>query len=319
MSFLQKTAIFCCLILVLYGCGQRYDKKSFYALGTIIDITLQEKDISYFDNIKTLINTYEKSITNAAHDINTAKKNEKVTVSNEIVELLKQSSYYYNLSNGHFDITIATITSLYGFPEGPFKIPNNKHINKAKTQVGFHNLKINYENNTLTKSTDILIDTGAFSKGTIVDKTVEYLKSVGVKSAIVNAGGDLYCIGDKNENQWTIAIKHPDENSNLLSTIFIKEKAVATSGDYERSFEENGKRINHIFDAITFSTSDKYKSMSVIADNTETADALSTVYYLLPVKEIKKLCQEMDTPVLIYTKTGEIIKLCGWDLYEKKE
>ena len=92
--------------------------------------------------------------------------------------------------------------------------------------------------------------------------------------------------------------------------------AVATSGDYERFFMKNGIRYNHIFDMSTMEPANLYRSVSVIADNCETADGLSTVFFLLPENEAAEVCKRTETPVLIYTHDNRVIKLCGWENFE---
>lgn len=79
------------------------------------------------------------------------------------------------------------------------------------------------------------------------------------------------------------------------------DKAVATSGDYERFFIQNGKKYIHIFDAIKKEPADNYRSISVIADTVEMADGLSTVYFLLNPQEIKSLCDKLKTLFLSTT------------------
>ncbi|BAI80126.1 thiamine biosynthesis lipoprotein ApbE [Deferribacter desulfuricans SSM1] len=317
MSKLPKSIIFCFITFILISCSNdnKYISKSFYALGTIVNITVPAKNENLIEKTYKLIQNKESEIKSFYENINSAKPFQKIKINSEIKSLLKDSIYFSNISNGKFDITIYTITSLYGFPEGPFKQPAYEKIRDALTKIGISH--IHMENETIFKDNDILIDMGAYAKGYIVDKAVELLKNNGVKNAIVDAGGDLFALGDKNGKKWKIAIKHPDKPDSFLSIVSIANKAVVTSGNYERFFiTKDGKRIIHIFDATTGKTANNYKSISVIADNTEIADALSTVYFLLPIEKIKKLCEKLNTPVLVYTLDNKLIKLCSWESYE---
>ena len=157
---------------------------------------------------------------------------------------------------------------------------------------------------------------GAYAKGYIVDKGIEFLKSEEIKSAMINAGGDLYALGNKKNRKWHIAIKNPDNKKKFLSIIALKNKAVATSGNYERYFEKNGRRYTHIFNALTLQSVNNYKSISVIADTVEKSDGLATVYYLMNIEKMRETCRKLKTPLLVYTKKSEKIKLCGWQEYE---
>ncbi len=93
--------------------------------------------------------------------------------------------------------------------------------------------------------------------------------------------------------------------------------ALATSGNYERYFIENNKYINHIFEGITFEPVNNYKSVSVIAKNTENADGFATLFYLLDINHITNYCKKFDIAVLILTNNNKIVKLCNWEKYEK--
>ncbi|MGA1862174.1 FAD:protein FMN transferase [Deferribacter thermophilus] len=284
-------------------------------MGTIINITLPSNKTSLFDESYKLIKNEETEITDFYKEFNNSKPNEKIVINNKIKSLLADAIKYSKISEGRFDITIYTITSLFGFPEGPFKTPSNNELEAAKKKIGISHIHLS--DNFIYKDTNILIDMGAFAKGYIVDRVIDFLKTKGVNNAIVDAGGDLFALGDKNGKKWKIAIKHPDKNDDFLSVISIANKAVVTSGNYERFFiSETGERIIHIFDAKTGKTANNYKSVSVIANDTKTADALSTIYFLLPIEKIKTLCKKLNTPVLIYTLDNKLLKLCNWAQYE---
>jgi len=307
------------LILILFvisGCRDKkqYNTRSFYEMGTIVNITLNSQNDYIINELNKRMKSWENEISGFAKKVNNAGPGKSISVSAIIYSLLQKADYYKKLSNDKFDITVATISSLYGFPEGPFRVPDNGTIQKKSGDVGFSNLV--FDKKSLIKKTELKIDTGAYAKGYIVDKGIEFLKSEGIKSAMINAGGDLYALGSKKNRKWHIAIKNPDNKKKFLSIIALKNKAVATSGNYERYFEKNGQRYTHIFDATTLKSANNYKSISVIADTVERSDGLATVYYLMDINKIRESCSRLKTPVLVYTKKLEKIKLCGWQEYE---
>jgi thiamine biosynthesis lipoprotein len=283
-------------------------------MGTIVEITLPKDNLSYTYEIESYIRELEKNINNNTNILNSSKKNIKITFDSYFIDLIKKGVYFSEISDGKFDITIFSILKLYGFPEGPYNIPDNRSIKEAIKNGSFRNININ--NNMIIKKSDFLIDLGAYAKGWIVDQAIEKMKKAGIKQGIVNAGGDMYCLGDKNGDGWTIGIQNPDNKNNTLSVVKLKNKAVVTSGDYERFFIKDGKKYIHIFNAKTYLPADNYRSVSVIADTTEMADGLSTVFFLMDTKEIGRLCKKYNTPVLLYNLDGSLIKLCGWDLIE---
>lgn len=301
------------IIIFLFGCNETYVNKPFFSMGTMVEITVPKSNEADIDKIKKKIEELSSFVQSETEKVNNSTVNETIRSSEIFIQLLKKAQYFNQLSNGRFDITIHTLMKLYGFPEGPFRVPDKNELEKITPNVGFNNIIIG---TTVIKKTDLTIDLGAFAKGWIVDEATKYMKDLGINNGIVNAGGDLYCLGDKDGKGWKIAIQHPDGQNKVISIVSLRNKAVATSGDYERFFVQDGKKYIHIFDATTKQPADNYRSMSVIADTVEMADGLSTVFFLMKPKEIENLCNKLNTPVLIYHLDGKIQKLCGWERFE---
>ncbi|MGA1846511.1 FAD:protein FMN transferase [Deferribacter abyssi] len=317
MSRVFRKALLCFITLLIISCSNQsnYETNSFYVLGTILNITLPKSKNNFFNITYKFIKKKEDKINSFYNKFNSSPIYTKIVIDDEIYNLLKKAQFFYNISKHKFDISIYTLTSLYGFPEGPFKIPSNKNIDNAMKMIGLKNIQLN--RNHIIKLTNLKIDMGAYAKGYIVDEAIELLKKNGIESAIVDAGGDLFALGLKNGNKWRIAIKHPDTENSFLSIVNVSNKAVVTSGNYERFFiTKDGKKIIHIFDATTGKSANNYKSISVIANTTELADGLSTLFFLLSLKEIENLCSRFNTPTLVYTLDNKIIKLCSWETYE---
>lgn len=311
----MKKAIFLLLIFIISACSkEKYNTYHFFALGTIIDITMQEKYAEYLPEIIKYMNNLADNISNSEKIINQAEINSKIYVSEDMADIFKKAYFYYNINN-KYDPTSYTVSSLYGFPEGPYTIPNEEKINTAKKYAGFSNILL--KDNTVIKKSPLLVDFSANAKGYIVDKTLSYMKSKSIDNFIINAGGDLYVSGMKNKKYFNTGIINPDNKSKPLSIINITNKAVATSGNYERYFIMNNKYINHIFEGVTFEPVNNYKSVSVIAENTEKADGFSTLFYLLDINEITNYCKKFDIAVLILTNNRKTVKLCNWEKYEK--
>lgn len=312
---MKKTVLIILLCCIISACSkEKFVTYHFFSLGTIIDITIQEKYAEYLPEINKYINHLSEIILLDEKKINTAYINEKINVSKETIDIYRKSVFYYNISK-KFDPSSYTTSSLYGFPEGPYHIPAEKDIIYAKSNAGFDNLLLN--NNYFIKKSNLLVDFSANAKGYIVDKTVEYIKSLSIHNFIINAGGDLYVSGKKNKEYFNTGIIDPDNRNMMLNTINIENMALATSGNYERYFTENDKYINHIFEGITFEPVNNYKSVSVIAENTEKADGFATLFYLLDINDITNYCKKFNIAVLILTNNHKIVKLCNWEKYEK--
>lgn len=292
-----------------------YIDKTFFEMGTIVNITIEARHAKYIPDIIKIMRNTTQSIIDDENKINNAKPNETVKVSDDFVYLYNKSKEYYNNSNKLYDPTVYTTASLYGFPDKGFKIPDNKTLAIAKQNAGFTNTEL--KGNKFTKKTNLLVNMSANSKGYIVDKTVKFMRKKGMKNFIVNAGGDLFIDGIKSQNNlFKVYIQNPDKENGISSIIHFTNKALATSGNYERFFMNGDKRITHIFEGVSFDSTNNYKSVSVIADTTEQADALATMFFLLDVDSIQKKCKEYNTPVFVITLEDRKYKLCNWADYE---
>ncbi len=299
-------------IIIFSACSkEEYKTHHFFGMGTLIDITLpaNESDKLYLIN-KYIINL-SNSIANDEKNINNAEINKYINVSNDIIKIYKRALIYHNIDK-IYNPAEYTVLNLYGFPEGPYIIPDNNTLENAKKNAVFSNLKL--ENNKMYKTSNLLVDFSANSKGYIVDKTAAYIKELKIDNFIINAGGDLYVSGVKSNGKFNIGIKSHDNS--ILNVIKLQNKAVATSGNYERYFIENRKRYNHIFSGINHNSEEKYQSVSVIAENTENADGFATLFYLLSIDKIEKTCKLYNVAVLILTNENKIVKLCNWEQYE---
>jgi len=299
------------IILILISCDRRFITKTGFWMGTIVDVTFDPDKVNTVDDALKYLESLESKINKFTNELNDKGA---AIVDKDTKYLISRNEFFKTLSGGRFDISIGTISYLYGFPEGPFDVPDENAVSKSLEKI--HKNRFIIGDNKVLKSEDVKIDMGAYGKGYIVDKVTEYLKENGIKNFIFNAGGDLFASGSKNGKKWKIAIKHPESEKKFLSVIGLSDKAVATSGNYERYFEKDGRRYIHIFDALTGKNANNYQSISVIAENVEKADGLATVFFLLSVDEIKDICAKQKTPVMIYTLDNKLLKLCGWENFE---
>lgn len=292
--------------------------KMFFEMGTVVHISIEEKDADKTPQIVAIMKELTNTIKKNQADISESDAFEKIEVSKDFINIYKRTAIYNKMSSGAYDPTTITVASLYGFPDKMFHMPSDKEIETAKKSAGLD--KIVFKDGAFSKLfDDTLIDVSANSKGYIVDETVKFMKKAGFENFIVNAGGDVYVSGLKyGETPYKIYIEEPEKENGIANIIKLTNKAVATSGNYERFFiNDEGKRITHIFDGRTFTSSNNYKSVSVIADTTEMADGLATMYFLSSIEEIKNHCQSLNTPVFLITLDNRKIRLCGWEQYEE--
>ncbi len=125
----------------------------------------------------------------------------------------------------------------------------------------------------------------AKAKGYIIDKAIEILKNNGINNALIDIGGDIRTLGKPNgNNEWKIALQNPRNESGYISIIKISNKAVATSGDYERYFIEN-KSVHHIVNPKTGYSATELIRVTIFANTAIDADSLPTAVFVLVLKK----------------------------------
>jgi thiamine biosynthesis lipoprotein len=183
-------------------------------------------------------------------------------------------------SDGAFDMTLGRLKSLWDFDKETPTLPSPAELAIALSGIGPKALVL--EGKQLRKtSPQLQLDLGGIAKGYAVDRAIEVLNEHGVTSAAVNAGGDMYLLGQRPERPWRIGIQHPRKEKGVLETVQISNRAVVTSGDYERFFEQEGVRYHHIFDPQTGLPARACQSVTIITDSVALGDALSTAVFVL--------------------------------------
>ena len=154
---------------------------------------------------------------------------------------------------------------------------------------------------------DVQLNFGAYAKGYAIDLSIQHLKNMGIKNAIINTGGDLKAIGKHGDRHWRIAIQHPRQQ-NIIATIETHgEESVFTSGDYERYYMYKGKRYHHILDPRTGYPADQSQSVTVIHHNSGLADAAATALFIAGSEQWLEIAQKLKLKqVMLIDKLGKI-------------
>lgn len=293
------------LLLTLLGFATIYEKKqqpkeplsaTAFKLNTVVTVNIYDsKDKTLLDDVMKLCDHYEKLFSRTLNsseifqlNAQTLKQeNGAFVLSPETTELVSKGLYYGKLSNGAFDITIAPISSLWDFTSEEKKVPAKEDIQAALPFVNYEDVAI--EGNKLTFAKEGMgLDLGAIAKGYIADKMKEFLISKGVKSATINLGGNVLCIGKKPDNTpFRIGIQKPfADRSETIAVLDIEDKSVVSSGIYERYFEKDGVFYHHILNPDTGYPYDNHLvSVTIISDQSVDGDGLSTSCFALGLEK----------------------------------
>jgi thiamine biosynthesis lipoprotein len=185
--------------------------------------------------------------------------------------------------------------------------PNPKEIEKALECVGFKKIKLYLEEKQIEiKFPCLSLDFGGIGKGYAIDRAVKILKAYGIERGITNFGGNIYAMqSPPGEGGWDVGIQHPRDETEVLTLLKVEDIAVSTSGDYERYFEIDSRRLSHIIDPRDGFPVESVPSVTVIAKDATDADALSTAITVMKRDKAIKLIEGLKgVGAMIVTEGG---------------
>ncbi len=231
------------------------------------------------------------------HLINLGAGGPGVSVSPSTLDVVERGLYYSALGNGRFDITIGPLVSLWGIgkdEEGT--VPPLDEIQKALNLMGYEKVHVEGDRVRLEEA-GMSIDLGGIAKGYAADEVASILKENGVESGLINLGGNVFTCGTKPDGSlWRIGVQDPtDMRGSYLGVLAVADKAVVTSGPYERFFIQDGKRYHHILDTETgFPVDNGVISATILASLSMDADGLSTLVFSLGPEAGISLIDSLD-------------------------
>jgi FAD:protein FMN transferase len=302
------TAISVALFLFLSSCGSSPSEQSdttFLAMGTTVSITVvgerTESSNQAINAARAELQRVGREWYPWAQDGELVRLNgslaagSQFTASTELAELLDRSKKYSQLSNGTFDPAIGGLVRLWGFSSAENtgrSLPTAKQIAAwAKSPPTMEHLHID-GNVIRSDRRDVVIDLGAIGKGYAVDRAIELLKQNNIANAMVNAGGNLRCIGQQGTRSWRVAIRDP-RAVRTLAWVELNDESVSTSGDYERFAIVTGTRIHHLLDSRSGQPANHTMAVTVIAADAALADAASTALFVAGPQRWRELARAM--------------------------
>ena len=235
-------------------------------------------------------------------EVSQINKNGKGSVSETTGYLIKRSKEIYDSTNGVFDITIYPIMQAWGFPTEKYRIPGKEELKKLRTLMGADDVLYDEKKQEVTLDKEgMKIDLGGIAKGYTSSKVMDIFKENGISSAVISLGGNVQTLNGKPDgSDWRVAVENPADTSSYIGILSIKNKAVITSGGYERYFEQDGKTYHHIIDPSTgYPANNGLTSVTIVSDDGTLADGLSTSLFIMGPEKAqeywKKHSDEFDT------------------------
>jgi thiamine biosynthesis lipoprotein len=208
-----------------------------------------------------------------------------VLVDQYFIDVFNKSIEVSEKTDGLFDVTVAPLVNSWGFGYTKKATLDNNKIDSLLQLVGYKFVKL--EGNKIIKAKpEVKLDFNAIAQGYSVDVLANYLESKGIENYLVELGGELKAKGKKEQENWKVGIDKPGEKASterkLEAVINLNNKALATSGNYRKFYEENGQKFSHIINPKTgYPAKQNLLSATVIADDGITADAYATAFMVM--------------------------------------
>ena len=244
----------------------------------------------------------------------------------ELLELAGRALQMHGQTGGALDISLYPASRLWGFSTGSYRVPAPEELEALRPAVGMDRLTLSPEQLVLAEG--MQLDLGALGKGYAADRCRELLEQRKC-SGILNLGGNLQTVGEKPDgSDWVIGIQDPDDMGAYLLTLRLPgSRAVVTSGDYQRYFEQDGVRYCHILDPKTLSpVRNSLRSVTVVADSGLQADGLATALFVLGLDDGLALWRasrgfeavwiEDDGTVTVTSGLKELASGCAFEVAE---
>lgn len=321
----RRKRLLCLLLAAALSCGCAKVQESKTAAGETSEAAEKEteetdgsatKELFAMDTYMTLTannGQAEEAVEAAAGEIeridallSTGKEDSEISklnrlkegaVSEEVKTLVKASLALYSETDGLFDITIYPVMREWGFTDGNFRVPEKEELKPLLSNMGADKISLDEEKDMLTLGADTEIDLGGIAKGYTSNRVMDIFKEYGVTSGVISLGGNVQTLGSKTDgSKWRVAVQKPGQEDSYAGVISVENKAVITSGGYERYFEEGGRRWHHIIDPRTgYPAESGLASVTVVSEDGTLADGLSTSLFIMGKEEAVSFWRESDS------------------------
>jgi thiamine biosynthesis lipoprotein ApbE len=326
--FLHKASA---LAVLLAGCGSAWaeDFAFFHenVMGTSLELrvradsaedaaTAEARVLGEIDRLTKVFSGYDSSSEFSRWQ---ATVNRPTALSTELLDVLAQSDAWRSASGGAFDPRVQAMTELWEAAAAKNRLPTAESLARIKALMARPAWRLDEKGGTAERLTACPISLNAIAKGAIVEfaSDAAFRDRAGVRGLLLNIGGDLRVRG---EMEAVVGVGSPwkdSETTEPIDRIRVRNRAVATSGDYHRGARIGGKWYSHIFDPRTGRPASGISSATVIAERSADADALATIFNVLtPAESLKLIGTVPNAECLIVESSGKRWQSGGWNAYQ---
>ncbi len=311
------SVVFCLTAFLVTGCGKKENVKGsrdIFAMDTYMNLQIYgEAPDEALEKAETEILRLEKLLSVTDKESETYKLNASdgspTEVGDDVSALIRYGIDMGRKTEGSLDITVYPVMREWGFTTGEYNIPADSRINELLKDVDYS--KIILDENAVTLPVGTEVDFGAVAKGFTSDRIMEIFKENGVSSAIISLGGNVQTMGRKADGSlWRVAVVDPFDTDKTLGILETADKAVITSGNYERYFTgDDGKNYCHIIDPSTGRSAENgLVSVTIIGESGLKCDALSTAFFVMGRDRAEEFWRsDEDFEMILVESDGNIV------------
>jgi FAD:protein FMN transferase len=311
--------IFLSTTILLSGCSSKNVEpisRTELWLDTPCTITLHDKptEKNLDKAFAALKNVHDKmnvnSETSEVSNINKNSGGEFVKVSDETFYVIGEAKKYNQITQKKFDITVGPLVKLWGINTDTARVPSKEEVAENLKLVNSDYLTLNETDKSVKlEKKGMSIDLGGIAKGYAADAVKKELKAIGINHALINLGGNVITVGTKPDgSNWRVGVQNPVEpRGEYIGILQVADKAVVTSGIYERYLEQDGKIYHHIFDTATgYPVDNNLASVTIVTDKSINGDALAKSFCMGLEKGLTFIQTIEGVDAIFITKNSEV-------------
>ena len=311
-------------LLCLSGCtggGDTYTTE-FFAMDTFMSVSLRGDGAenspqaqALADELMRGVNSLEPALSRTREDSDLYRLNHAdgavCTVGAQTYAAIEDALAFAELTGGAFDPTMAALTDLWGINTDAARVPSQAEIDAALAKTGYDKVEL-LGNGQVRLHDGAQLDLGGIGKGFATDAMRDTWQAAdgAAWSLMARLGGNVGAYGEnpaREGGRWVVGIADPDNSADYLATVAVRDLSVVTSGDYERYFEQDGRRYHHIFDPSTgYPAESGLRSVTVIDQSSTRADALTTALFVMGPARGMAFCEAQDIAAVFVTDTQEV-------------
>ena len=290
-------------LLLLCGCARSAAPQgaeaesvssTIFAMDTVMDLRVCGDERLLLDAAARIADLERAlSVTDPGSEIYAVNRDGRGELGEDAAALLERALAVCARTDGALDVSVYPVVRAWGFTTGDYRVPDAEELHSLLQNVDYRQIAL--DGSSVTLRPGMMLDLGSVAKGYASDQVLALFQSAGVTSALLNLGGNVHALGGKPDgSDWRIAIQDP-LGSGYLGLLEIRDRAVITSGGYERSFEEDGEVYWHIIDPATGAPARSgLISVSVVGRDGTLCDGLSTALFVMGLERAAALWRASD-------------------------